>query len=100
MRFSTSGVWVLMFVLTCGNLTALAETPSATALNRLSRQEIEAGWIQLFDGESLFGWKPNTDVNWTVKDGVIHASEGKSGLLVTTTEFADYELRCDFRMAM
>ena len=37
----------------------------------LSRKEIESGWIQLFDGESLFGWKPNNDsVNWSVADGL------------------------------
>lgn len=66
--------------------------------NRLDPDEIAAGWIKLFDGETMFGWKPNSDVNWRITDGVIHADKGDPGLLVTTTEFADYELRCDFRL--
>ena len=36
----------------------------------LSADEIADGWIQLFDGETLFGWKPNSDVNWSVADSV------------------------------
>src|SRR5438105_2792328 len=66
--------------------------------NRLSAAEIAAGWIKLFDGETMFGWKPNNDVNWQITDGVVHADKGDPGLLVTTTEFADFELRCDFRL--
>ncbi len=66
----------------------------------LSAEEVAAGWIQLFDGESLYGWKANSDVNWSVADGVITADKGtKPGLLLTAVPFADYELRCDFWMA-
>jgi len=67
--------------------------------NVLPSADIAAGWIALFDSESLFGWKANTDLNWRVEDGVILADEGKPGLLQTTSRFADYELRCDFRVA-
>ncbi len=65
---------------------------------KLSTDEIKAGWIQLFDGQTLFGWKPNNDVNWSVADGVIQADAGEPGLLLTTVPFTDYELRCDFRL--
>jgi hypothetical protein len=67
--------------------------------NRLSAAEVAAGWIKLFDGQTMFGWKPNNDVNWQITDGVVHADTGDPGLLLTTTEFADYELLCDFRLA-
>lgn len=67
--------------------------------NRLSPVEIAGGWIKLFDGQTMFGWKANNDVNWQITDGVVHADAGEPGLLVTTTEFADYELLCDFRLA-
>ncbi len=66
--------------------------------NRLTADEIAAGWIRLFDGQTMFGWKANNNVNWQIADGVIRADTGEPGLLVTTTEFADYELRCDFRL--
>ncbi|HLJ09701.1 MAG TPA: DUF1080 domain-containing protein [Planctomycetaceae bacterium] len=76
-----------------------ADHPSQTAPhNRLTHDEIDAGWIKLFDGETFFGWKANNDVNWQISDGVIHADKGQPGLLVTTAEFADYELRCSFRL--
>lgn len=64
----------------------------------LSREQYEAGWVSLFDGRTLFGWKPNNDVNWSVVDGVITADQGEPGLLLTTTNFADYELRFDYRL--
>lgn len=65
----------------------------------LSAEEIEAGWIALFDGHSLFGWKATNDVNWRVEEGVIKADTGKPGLLQTTSPFADYELKFDFRLS-
>eukprot|EP00913_Durusdinium_trenchii_P035235 g32965.t1 len=65
----------------------------------LPRKDFEQGWIKLFDDKTLFGWKANSDANWTVADGVISADRGKAGLLLTTVPFADYELSCDYRLA-
>lgn len=78
--------------------TPALEEPSADGHNRLTGEEISAGWVRLFDGATLFGWKANSDLNWRVEDGVIVADQGKPGLLVTTSPFADYELRCDYRL--
>ena len=64
----------------------------------LTEEEIAAGWIALFDGHSLFGWKPNNDVNWHVDEGVIKADKGEPGLLLTTSPFADYELKFEFKL--
>ncbi|MFQ5730520.1 MAG: DUF1080 domain-containing protein [Planctomycetaceae bacterium] len=64
----------------------------------LPRERFEAGWIRLFDGRTLFGWTANSDANWRVKDGVLVADAGKAGLLVTNVPFADYELRCEYRL--
>ena len=77
---------------------ARAQTAATRAPNALTRLEVEAGWIRLFDGQTLFGWKANSNVNWSVKEGTIVGDTGESGLLNTTTEFADYELKCDFRL--
>jgi hypothetical protein len=87
----------LLFILSFCTYVAAEDKPAAA--NQLSAEEIQAGWIKLFDGESLFGWKQNSNIDWKVKDGVLDASTGEIGLLLTTTEFSDYELRCDFWMA-
>lgn len=67
--------------------------------NQLSQDELWEGWIQLFDGESLYGWKPASKANWEVRDGAIHVSEGEPGLLHTTTQFGNYTLRVDLKAA-
>ena len=76
-----------------------AAAAKSARLNQLTREEIDAGWIRLFDGESLFGWKATNETPWKIEEGVVWAETGKPGLLVTNTEFADYELKCDFRLA-
>lgn len=69
----------------------------ASEPNRLSRAEIDDGWILLFDGETLFGWTPASEANWRVEDGAIVVDQGKLGLLHTRVEFADFLLSLDFR---
>lgn len=62
-----------------------------------SDEEIRDGWIQLYDGQTLAGWTPTNDVDWHITDdGLIEASQGEPGLLLTTVPFADFELRCDY----
>lgn len=53
----------------------------------------------LFDGRSLDGWVAASEVDWTVRDGAIVASEGEMGLLHTRETFGDFELRLEFRAA-
>jgi len=77
-------------------LTTLLSTASA-AENQLTPEQIFAGWISLFDGETLFGWHNNKNANWEVADGTIRVSEGEMDVLATTTEFADFELHVEFR---
>ncbi|HJN64801.1 MAG TPA: DUF1080 domain-containing protein, partial [Pirellulales bacterium] len=67
--------------------------------NQLTAEELQAGWILLFDGKTLFGWKQASDADWHIRDGAIRATKGQQGLLHTTSQFSDYELRCDFRAA-
>lgn len=74
-----------------------AATSTADEMNSLSAEELADGWILLFDGESLYGWAPSSAANWEAKDSVIRVSEGEKGLLCTTSDFANYEFKCDFR---
>ncbi|NOY30133.1 MAG: DUF1080 domain-containing protein [Planctomycetes bacterium] len=70
---------------------------TAAAENELTAEQIRDGWISLFDGETLFGWLPTSDVDWQVAEGEIRATEGSMGLLATTTQFADYEFHLEFK---
>jgi hypothetical protein len=86
-------------VLGCAWATSGVLGPAAGAAetNTLSIEELADGWILLFDGETDFGWKAGSKANWKVADGVISVSAGDKGLLHTTSEFADFVLKVDFR---
>jgi len=84
---------------------AAAEADSATPEEPVSAdppvlltdEELADGWISLFDGQTLFGWKPTSDADWGVKDGTIVVTGGERGLLCTSTRFSNYVLKVDFR---
>lgn len=63
----------------------------------LTQEEIDQGWLSLFDGDSLFGWRAASKTNWRVEDGEIRVDEGERGLLRTTSQFDDYELQLEFK---
>lgn len=63
----------------------------------LTKEELSQGWISLFDGETLYGWKANSEANWRVVNGTIAADSGAAGLLLTTAQFSDYEFKCEFK---
>jgi len=93
----------LMALAACGVMTAnsaLAEsTDEAPPRNdwiALSEEDLNEGWIQLFDNRTLFGWKKQTDANWRVADGAIHVDSGAACLLTTTSRWAEFELRLEF----
>ena len=65
----------------------------------LTAEEIQTGWISLFDGRTLFGWDVPTVTNWHVEDGAIVADSGEKSLLLTPFHFDNFELRCSFHVA-
>ena len=70
---------------------------SQSIQNQLDAKELANGWLLLFDGKTLFGWKAASKANWHVADGTIKSDKGVAGLLHTKTQFSDFELRCDFK---
>lgn len=64
----------------------------------LTNEEIQDGWVSLFDGVSLFGWDVPDGSDWRVEDHCLVASDGEPSLLTTPFQFDDFELRCDFHL--
>lgn len=64
---------------------------------RLPADELSVGWIRLFDGQSMTGWRNAGNANWKVEDGALVATEGEACLLCTSVRFSDFELMLEFK---
>ena len=78
--------------------TFAAITLSLTILVSAASAEEAGSWINLFDGETLYGWSGLGDVQWKVDDGAIAYAEGTGGLIATTSQFSDFELVASIRL--
>src|SRR5437870_1451130 len=60
----------------------------------------EAGFVSLFDGQSLKGWTlvGKHGAGYGVKDGVIYCAKGGGGNLYTEKEYSDFILRFEFKL--
>ncbi len=60
----------------------------------------ESGWVQLFNGKDLAGWKLMGLAGWKVHDGVlVGESNGPQGWLMSDKDYADLELSLEYKMA-
>ena len=65
----------------------------------------EEGWIKLFNGKDLTGWKPFLDPKknatpadiWTIKDGIIFCEGSVNGYLLTEKEYENYIFKVQWR---
>lgn len=62
-------------------------------------QNFAEGWINLFDGETLFGLQALGDAEWEVADGELSCKQGTGGWLATTGQWGDFELTLKIRVA-
>lgn len=60
----------------------------------------EPGWVQLFNGKDLTGWKVMGHAGWKAQDGVlIGESNEPKGWLMSDKDYADFELSLEYKMA-
>ena len=78
-------------------LLALAFIASPLTLAQDKPPAEEAGVVSLFDGKTLSGWKGSTGA-YTVENGAIVCVAGGRGNLLTEKEFADFDLRFEFKL--
>lgn len=73
--------------------------------NTLSKKEKKEGWILLFDGTTLNGWRAykNKEIDcWAVKDGELYDKETgvtKRADLITKDQYENYELQIDWKIS-
>lgn len=69
----------------------------------VTEEEKAAGFVSMFNDQDFTGWKFTGDTpdeppkNWAVKDGVIQLSGGGKPHLRTADEYADFEMRFEWR---
>jgi hypothetical protein len=66
----------------------------------LDENERAAGFVPLFNGRDLSGWKvyAGKDANWMVQDGIIVCQGQGGGWLGTQRDYANFELRLEYRL--
>ncbi|MCC7444848.1 MAG: DUF1080 domain-containing protein, partial [Saprospiraceae bacterium] len=78
----------------------------------LSASEIKSGWVSLFDGKTLNGWrnfkKQTTGKGWIVQDGAIHLNAKPSknggwqvddgGDIITDKSYENFDFRCEWKI--
>jgi hypothetical protein len=74
-------------------------TASAAEEEKKDSPKIEEGFTSLFDGKTLEGWQGNVK-GYAAEDGAIVCVPGKGGggNLYTKKEYADFDLRLDFKL--
>lgn len=87
--------------LKCLLLAGVLASPVAAADNELTSEEQGDGWMLLFNGRDLGGWKNNDGkpVAATIEDGAINVHNTGGYLLVYDQEFGDFVLKCDVKMS-
>ncbi len=64
-------------------------------------KDIPEGFVPLFNGKDLTGWKVNEGGKmevWGAEDGILFVKGGGGGWLMTEKEYGDFELRLEYKM--
>ncbi|MDR2389873.1 MAG: DUF1080 domain-containing protein [Tannerellaceae bacterium] len=96
-------MYKIIFIWTSLSLFAMT---GAAQINTLTEKEEQQGWRLLFNGKNLEGWTSvgkdvPPSVGWTTEDGVLtvgKAGDTRGGDVMTQEQFADFELKVDFRV--
>jgi hypothetical protein len=85
--FAVKRIGVFVAIVLMVGLTVVAQAPR------------EGGWVSLFNGTDLNGWKKNGDEKWIVEKGTIlcESTANKYGYLTTDKTYRDFMLRLKFK---
>jgi hypothetical protein len=90
-----------MKLASCLVCCALYAPLAAAADNQLTQAEKDAGWVLLFDGHSLDGWKQNTGKPSAkpVEDGAINPHGAGAYMLIHEQDWDNFVLSLDFKIS-
>jgi len=68
-------------------------------LSTAAQAPTEGGWVPLFNGKDLAGWKKNGEEKWIVEQGTIlcESTANRYGYLTTEKTYRDFDLRLKFK---
>jgi hypothetical protein len=81
------------------SLVALLLATFLMGLGVVSQTQPDTGWIPLFNGKDLSGWKNNGEEKWIAEQGTIlcESAANKYGYLTTEKTYRDFDLRLKFK---
>lgn len=84
----------LLALVMAGGTFLLQTDHSAADAEKRDEQKLEEGWVRLFNGKDLTGWRASEEVEWQVEDGTIVTPPIRSHLF-TEQEFKNFEFKAD-----
>jgi hypothetical protein len=83
--------------------TLLVATPARAQISALSSDELAAGFVLLFNGSDLSGWrgfrKAAPGEGWVIENGALKLERGGAGDIMTSEAFGPFELRLEWRIS-
>jgi hypothetical protein len=83
----------LLWAMTCSNLPAQTET-----IAPFSPKPDARGWIPLFDGKTLSGWKSMDNGRWHVTPDGVLVGEGPMGHLFSPNTYTNLEFKAEAKL--
>src|SRR3954463_8524205 len=100
MRIRTMG-WLGLLAMAAGLHDASPAARAEGPENSLTREEKRAGWILLFDGKSLEGWKTSSGrpSKGPVEQGSINPHSCGGYMMIHEKTWSDFVLALDFQIS-
>ena len=71
---------------------------AAAAVTAQAQDVAEGQWINLYDGETTFGWTQFGDIKWGVAEGALVGEDGNGRWLAHNAAIKDFELTAKIKV--
>jgi len=84
----------------CAQVSPPASAPQGATTGappQVSLEELQQGFVPIFNGADLSGWQVMGSESWSAKDGVIECSGEGGGWLRSEAQYRDFILRLEYK---